>query len=282
MALFVVATPIGHLEDITLRALETLKRVDLVIAEDTRSYRVLAQRHGLPARRVYSLYKGNEPGRVKQVLPWLIGGMSAALVSENGTPALSDPGALLIQACVDQRIPIVPVPGPSALTAALSVCPHARLPVTFLGFLPKRAADRVKALTPCLSAAGTAVFFENPGRLAASLACVAATFPRARVTVCRELTKLHEEIWSGDAAGARDEFGSRRVKGEVTVLVWSELAAPPADLEAVDAQICAGLDRGMSVKEVSAETAARLSISKNEAYRRALDLQRRRKNNEIA
>lgn len=217
LTLFVVGTPIGHLQDMTARAIATLKQVDAIIAEDTRSYQVLAGCYGIPAKPVYSLYRGNESGRVEQLLPKLREGLNAALVSESGTPGVSDPGALLVRQCLENAVPVVPVPGPSALTAALSAAGVFAGHVLFLGFLPKKKP--AEPVLRALKQGDAAVFYENAGRLAATLAAIASDAPQSRVIITRELTKIHEEIWAGDAVRAAADWKERNIKGEVTVVV---------------------------------------------------------------
>ena len=223
MALYVVATPIGNLDDMTIRAVDTLRKVEAIIAEDTRTYRKLSTRFSIPNKPVYSLYKGNESARTEQLLPKLLEGLEAALVSESGTPTVSDPGALLVRRCLDSGVRVVPIPGPSTLTALLSAsgifCPH----FTFLGFLPDKKP--VEAVVKALDAGNTVVFFENPRRMAAVLDQLAAAAPTARLVVGRELTKKFEEIWSCRAADAPEMFRLKSLKGEMAVVVEPDRGA---------------------------------------------------------
>ena len=215
LALYVVATPVGNLEDITLRALKILKEVEAVIAEDTRTFRKLSLRHSLPPKPVYSLYQGNESARVEQLLPRLQAGLEAALVTESGTPAVSDPGALLVRRCLESAVRVVPIPGPSALTAALSIAGVFAGRVTFVGFLSRK--NPALDLLEILHSGSAAVFFEHPGRLARTIAQVSEAAPGARLVIGRELTKQFEEVWSGTAADAAGAFAARTVKGEGVV-----------------------------------------------------------------
>lgn len=217
LALYVVATPIGNLDDISARAVRTLREADAIIAEDTRTYRKLATRHSIPNKTVYSLYKGNESGRVNQLLPMLQKGLNAALVSESGTPAVSDPGALLLRRCLDAHVPVVPIPGPSALTAILSISGIFSDKITFLGFLSKKnpAADILAAM----KTGAAVVFFEHPRRLGRTLERLADAAPGVRLVIGRELTKRFEEIWSGRIEEAPAVFGKRLLKGEIVVVI---------------------------------------------------------------
>ncbi len=223
LALYVVATPIGNLDDMTLRALETLRRVDAIIAEDTRTYRTLATRHGIPAKSVYSLYKGNESARIEQILPRLRDGLEAALVTESGTPAVSDPGALLVRRCLESGVRVIPIPGPSSLTAALSVAGVFAERIIFIGFLPKN--NPAGAIVDLLLGGTAVVCFEHPARLVSTLKDLAARAPTARVVITRELTKKFEECRAGSAADAQKAFDGRTVKGEVAIIIE---AAPDA------------------------------------------------------
>ena len=264
------------MDDITLRALKTLQGADAIITEDTRTYRKLAERHAIPNKPVYSLYKGNESARVEQILPMLAEGLSAALVSESGTPAVSDPGALLVRRCLDAGIQVIPVPGPSTLTAAMSIAGIFSGPITFFGFLPKKnpAADVISAL----DGGATAVFFERPDRLPNTLRELAAGRPDTRLVVARELTKRFEEIWSARAADAARICEKKIAKGEVVVV-----AEPPAENNSA-AREAGGEERMCKARETLSEfrnarvplsTAARLAarflgMPRRELYREAL------------
>ncbi len=217
MALYVVATPIGNMEDITLRGVSTLKRVQAVIAEDTRSYRKLAVRLDIPAKPVFSLYKGNESARVDHLIPKLKEGLEAALVSESGTPAVSDPGALLVRRCHESGIRVIPVPGASAVAAILSVAGHFCDRVTFFGFLSKR--NRIDDAARELSQGAAVIFFDHPARIFRSLEAFADRGIPLRAVMGRELTKLHEEIVSGTLPDLIAALRGRALKGEIVVLL---------------------------------------------------------------
>lgn len=228
MALYVVAGPIGNLEDISFRAVRTLREVEAIIAEDTRTFRKLAQTYNLPNKTVYSLYKGNESGRVAQLVPKLQAGLEAALVSEAGTPAVSDPGAMLVRACLENGVRVIPIPGPSSFTAVLSAAGVYAWPVVFFGFLPKKKS--VDDVSRTVMEGRTAVFFESPRRFPETLKALSSSLPDARLVVGRELTKHFEEIWSGKAADAAAAFAGRTLKGELVLVVEPTAAGSKSEI----------------------------------------------------
>jgi 16S rRNA (cytidine1402-2'-O)-methyltransferase len=220
--LYIVPTPIGNLEDITLRALRVLREVGLIAAEDTRTTgRLLA--HFEIATPQISYHEHNKLARLDAVLGALQSG-DVALVSDAGTPGLSDPGYELIRAALAQGIRVEPLPGPNALLPALvaSGLPTDRF--LFLGFLPRKAGQRRAALEAVLDLPYTLVLYEAPHRLLDTLADLDEVFGERQIAVARELTKLHEEIWHGTPAGALAHFGSGRIRGEITLVV---AGAPP-------------------------------------------------------
>ncbi|MCZ6534878.1 MAG: 16S rRNA (cytidine(1402)-2'-O)-methyltransferase [Chloroflexi bacterium] len=213
--LYVVATPIGNLEDVTLRALRILSEAKLIAAEDTRTTRKLLGRHGIKTPLV-SFYEHNREARLPQILDTLRTG-DVALVSEAGVPTLSDPGRELVRRALETGIRVVPVPGPSALTAAISVSGMPADAFTFLGFLPRRQGDRRKLLESVATSPQTVVIFEAPHRLRRALEDMLAVWGDRRITVCRELTKLYEEVFPGTISQALAYFTEPR--GEFTLVV---------------------------------------------------------------
>ena len=213
-----VATPIGNLEDITLRALRTLRECDVVVAEDTRRTRALLTAHGI-ARPVVSLPAFDEQRRVPDVLARLDAGQRLALCTDAGTPALSDPGARLVRAARAAGHEVVPIPGPSAVTTALSASGLPADSFWFLGFLPRTAGRLVRALEEPLRTGRTVVFFESPVRLAKTLRRLASLAGDREVVVARELTKKHETFHMGTALQLADAFDESPPRGECTVLV---------------------------------------------------------------
>lgn len=213
--LYVVATPIGNLEDVTLRALRILSEAKLIAAEDTRTTRKLLGRHGIKTPLV-SFHEHNREARLPQILDTLRTG-DVALVSEAGVPTLSDPGRELVRRALETGIRVVPVPGPSALTAAISVSGMPADAFTFLGFLPRRQGDRRKLLESVATSPQTVVIFEAPHRLRRALEDMLAVWGDRRITVCRELTKLYEEVFPGTISQALAYFTEPR--GEFTLVV---------------------------------------------------------------
>ena len=215
-ALYVVATPIGNLEDVTLRALRILKEVGLIAAEDTRTTRKLLRRYDIRTRLV-SYYEQNRAMRIPYIMEHLKE-VDVALVSEAGTPAIRDPGRELVAAANDLGITVVPVPGPSAVTAALAVSGLPSEQFLFLGFLPRRRKERRELLESVASEPRTLVAFEAPHRLRTSLMDLAATLGDERsIVACRELTKLFEEVYHGTLVEAAAHFSAPR--GEFTLVI---------------------------------------------------------------
>jgi 16S rRNA (cytidine1402-2'-O)-methyltransferase len=230
--LYVVATPIGNLEDVTARALRTLKEVALIAAEDTRRTAHLLDRYGITTPTT-SLHEHNEAKKTPAIVERLVRGEAIALVSDAGTPLISDPGGHLIRAAIDAGVRIEPIPGPSAILAALSAAGVSTSPFTFLGFPPTRLKDRKQWLDQLARLGHTAVFFESPHRIHATLTEVARAIGNQPVVVCRELTKAHESL----VRGPINEIvsGDLRARGELTVVIelghLQELieTSPPSD-----------------------------------------------------
>jgi 16S rRNA (cytidine1402-2'-O)-methyltransferase len=223
--LYLVATPIGNLEDITLRALRVLRESVLVATEDTRTTRRLLQHFDID-KPLISYYEHNKITRLEHVLKALEEG-DVAVVSEAGTPVISDPGYELVKAAVERGVPVTAVPGPSALPMALSLSGLPSDRFLFVGFLPRKAGERRSAMQEMAHMRATLVMFEAPHRLWATLQDAVELWGGDRkCAVCRELTKLHEEVWRGTLAGALQEWGVREPKGEFTLVVDG---APPAD-----------------------------------------------------
>jgi 16S rRNA (cytidine1402-2'-O)-methyltransferase len=264
--LAVCATPIGNLDDITLRVLDELRAADVVLAEDTRHTRVLLERHGIAAKLI-SYHEHNEAERVAELLPRLERGDRIALVTDAGMPLVSDPGARLVRATLEANLPVTVLPGASAVETALVASGLGGGAYAFVGFLPRKAGE-LEALWRETSAWRCAVVaFESPQRVGASLGSLAAFDPERRVAVCRELTKRFEEVVRGPAGELAARF-AEPPKGEVTLVVAP--GDPAADvggaLAAVGELVAAGTPRG-----VAAEVVARLSgIARNDLYRGTL------------
>jgi 16S rRNA (cytidine1402-2'-O)-methyltransferase len=267
--LYVVATPIGNLEDITLRAVRVLREAGLIAAEDTRTTRVLLRQFGITTRLV-SYNEHNMRRRTPELLSALETG-DVALVSEAGTPGVSDPGHELIASAIAAGIPVVPIPGAAAVISALVASGLPMRQFTFLGFLPRRAGERRRALSAAAREPRTIVFFESPHRLRATLEAMGETFGDRRVAVCRELTKTFEEVFRGTPSEALAHFLEPR--GEFTIVV--EGATPGAE-RASESEVRAELDRlraaGASAKDAVAAVAVGFGSPKRQVYRLWLEM----------
>jgi 16S rRNA (cytidine1402-2'-O)-methyltransferase len=269
MALVVCPTPIGNLEDVTLRALRELDAADVVLCEDTRRTKTLLDRHGIRAR-LMSYHAHNEAQRVGEMLPRLLAGERVVLASDAGLPALNDPGARLIAAAIERGVDVVALPGPSAIETALVASGLVGERYSFLGYLPRRANALGRLWDELASWTWPVVAFESPRRLPASLASLAERDPERPVAVCRELTKVHEEIARGTAREVSSRFADPP-KGEVTIVI-----GPAADLESGGAQreavaavaelVAAGVPRRRAVDLVAQLTGG----SRNTLYRGSL------------
>jgi 16S rRNA (cytidine1402-2'-O)-methyltransferase len=264
--LAVCATPIGNLDDVTLRVLEELRAADVVLAEDTRHTRGLLARHGIDAR-LLSYHEHNEASRAAEVLPRLRSGERFALVSDAGMPGISDPGGRLVREALDAGVPLTVLPGPSAVETALLASGLASERYAFVGFLPRRRGELDALWTELASWTWPVVAFESPRRLPATLRSLAAAAPERRVAVCRELTKRFEEVVRGTAASLAERFADPP-KGEVTLVLGPGAGSSrgSAAAGAVDELVAAGTPR-----RVAAEVVARLTdVSRNDLYRTSL------------
>lgn len=275
--LYLVATPIGNLEDVTLRALRVLREADLVFAEDTRRTRVLLDRHAI-AQRPRSLHAHNESARIAEVLAALAAGQQVALVSDAGTPLVSDPGAQLVAAAIAAGHTVVPLPGASAVIASLVASGLAATPFTFLGFLPRKAGERDRLLAGFRLRAETLVLFESPRRVAATLRALEAQLGNRAGCIARELTKVHEEFARGTLAELATRFADG-ARGEVTIVVAGASAADSAATEKaravahpqqVDARIAALTAQGLRAKQIADTIAAETGVSRRDAYARVV------------
>ncbi len=272
--LYVVGTPIGNLEDITLRALRVLREVDVIACEDTRHARTLLQRHGI-ATPLVSYHEHNERERAPQLVRRLVAGEDVALITDAGMPGISDPGFHLITQAITAGGPVTPIPGPSAVTAALGV---AGLPVDrflFLGFLPRTQKARRRALEEVGGGRATLVLFEAPHRIHETLADVAQVLGPRRVALVREATKIHEEVRRGRADEVAAQIAGARLRGEITLVVEGAAAAPPAERADEPATYLRRLlNRGMTRRDAARNLAETYGISHRKAYQMALELTR--------
>jgi 16S rRNA (cytidine1402-2'-O)-methyltransferase len=215
--LFLVATPIGNLEDITFRAVSVLSSVDLIAAEDTRKTKILLDRYSI-AKPMLSYYNYNERQRTPELITRLLGGQSIAVVSDAGTPGISDPAYTLVRAAIKESITIVPIPGPSALVAALVASGMTTDRFVFEGFLPHKKGRKTK-LESLRTETRTIILYESPHRILKTLAEISSYFGDRQVVVARELTKKFEEMWRGSAANALQYFSSKSPKGEFVLII---------------------------------------------------------------
>ena len=269
--LYVVSTPIGNLADMTERARDALREADVVYAEDTRRTGRLLARLGSPAS-LRSLHEHNEAARIKEVLERLENAQACALVSDAGTPVVSDPGARVVRAVLDAGHDVVPLPGPSAVTAALAASGFSGDRFAFLGFPPRKKAERAAWIELASRMPMVVVLFESPLRVGELLReLTAAGLGDRRCTVCRELTKLHETIRHGTIAELVAEFGDE-TKGELTIVLESR--TEPADWEErreeIDRAVVEWASQGMSTRDVQLRLADEFGVPRNAAYRIAL------------
>jgi 16S rRNA (cytidine1402-2'-O)-methyltransferase len=269
MPLAVCATPIGNLEDVTLRVLRELAEADVVLCEDTRHTRVLLDRHGIRARKLVSYHRHNEAKRTGEVLRLLRDGTRVALVSDAGLPAVSDPGTRLVAAALETGVAVTVLPGPSAVATALVASGLASDRYQFLGYLPRAEKARETLWAELARWPHTAVAFESPKRLPASLASIARALPERRVAVCRELTKRFEEVVIGRAEELAARF-AEPPKGEIAIVLGPAEVGRDVELSdavsSVAALVAEGLSRRRAVELVSALT----GTSRNELYRASL------------
>ena len=266
--LFVIGTPIGNLADLSDRARETLADVDLVAAEDTRRTGRLLQGLGL-RKKLVSLHDANEQTRAPEVLAVLREGRSVALVSDGGMPLVSDPGYRLVHLCAEEGVDVRVVPGPSAVLAALVVSGLPTDRFAFEGFPPRKRGERTARLEELRHDPRTLVFFESPLRVRVLLEDLLAVLGDRRVALCRELTKLHEEVLRGRVSDVLAAAGDRALKGEVVVVI--EGGGPPEpDEGAALGEARSLIDTGVRARDAAREVAERRGMSANELYRSLL------------
>jgi 16S rRNA (cytidine1402-2'-O)-methyltransferase len=265
--LLVCATPIGNLDDVTLRVLDALRRADVIACEDTRHTRILLDRHGIAAARLVSLHEHNERARAPELADRVRAGETVALVSDAGTPLVSDPGYALVRACVREGLPVEALPGPSAVVAALVV---SGLPVErwrFVGFLLRKRAELERLLA---DAPETTVAFESPRRLAGTLRSLAALDPERAVAVCRELTKLHEEVRRGSAAELASHYEESPPRGEIVLVIAAAAAGARRHEEALEA-VRELVAAGAKARPAASVVAKLTRVGTNELYRALTD-----------
>lgn len=272
--LYVVSTPIGNLEDITLRALRVLREVGLIASEDTRKTKTLLQHYGIK-NKVVSYYEHNKEKR----LPWLIERLKeidVALVSEAGTPGMSDPGFELIKAASENNIRIIPVPGASALLAALVVSDIPYISVRFVGFLPRNRKSKVEYLENLSTERSTLIFFEAPHRLQRTLDDMLKVLGDRKVNICRELTKLYEEVFRGSISEAKIKFADPR--GEFVIIVsGSPEDSPVINIDYVKKRLTELISKGYSGSDAVRLMVKESGLPRNKVYKIYLEISKRNK-----
>ena len=266
---YLIATPIGNLSDISRRAVEVLKSVDLVLAEDTRRTAILTKSYEIDVP-LMSLHGHNERYRISSVLEMLDKGKNVALVSDAGTPVLSDPGEHLVDSVIEAGHKLSPIPGASAILAALVASGFPCVPFSFYGFVPKKGKPRSRILSRLIDSSETAVFFESPKRLVTLLADLIRSGQEKRKLVgAREMTKIHEEFARGTVSEVLEYFTATQVRGEIT-LVLSPREKEKGELrkDVIAAEILSEgyLRQGLSSSDVARQVSEVLEISKNKAY----------------
>lgn len=269
-SLYVVSTPIGNLDDITVRALHTLKSVGLIAAEDTRRTGLLLRHFGI-ATPTTSLHAHNESEKVPALVRKLSDGVDIALVSDAGTPLVADPGQRLVESAKDQGIRVIPIPGASAVLAALAASGTPADEFVFAGFAPSRSSHRKKWLQSLAEEARTVVFFEAPHRISRTLSDMSEILGERPITITRELTKIHEEVLHTTAR--RAPAANVTPRGEFTIIL-KPFSAPPHDIETIDDQSVSSYfhqltnNAALSRRQALAQTARRFGLSPNDVYAR--------------
>jgi 16S rRNA (cytidine1402-2'-O)-methyltransferase len=272
--LFVCATPIGNLGDVTLRVLEALKSADVIEAEDTRVTRKLLSRYEVTTP-LEPYHAKNLERRTPEVVARVLAGQTVALVSDAGTPGVSDPGAHLVDACLAAGAAVEVLPGASAILSALVASGLPTHAFYFGGFLPRKAGDRIRALEKLAVLDATLIFYESPRRTAATLASFAEAFPGRMAVMARELTKMHEEVARAEVSELAEQVSARELKGEVVLLVGPPARGQEAELLAADpvslrAQVDALVARGATRKDAVRAVSERTGVARNDVYDAAI------------
>jgi 16S rRNA (cytidine1402-2'-O)-methyltransferase len=275
--LYVVSTPIGNLKDITLRAIETLKLVDIIAGEDTRITKRLLSAHGI-SKALISYREQNRERAAREIIEAIRQGKDAALVTDAGTPGISDPGQYLIAGCIDGGIEVVSVPGPSSVIAALSICGLSTDRFAFFGFLPRKGTKREAAISEIAAETKTAVIFESPLRVGRTLVDLRERAGDRRAALCREMTKMHEEVIRGRLSEIIDAVGKRnRLPGEmVIVLEGKQQTVTVVDDETVRNAVVEAVAHNPDkrAKELAGLVSGRLGVPSSVAYREILKIRK--------
>jgi len=265
-ALYIVATPIGNLEDITLRAIDVLKNVDIIAAEDTRNTSVLLEKYSITTKLI-SYHKYSENSRVEMFLNYLNEGKSIALVSDAGTPLISDPGAVLVEAVKNSNYKVIPVVGASAVIALLSAIPRIDEDFKFIGFIPRVKNQILELISK--NKFENLVFYESPNRLLDTLEIIAQEFPNKKIAIGRELTKKFEEIKISNVEKLIEYYKANTLKGELVVMLYKDELQDELD---IDEKIKKLKKLNLKDKEISSILSELFEINKNIIYKKCLEI----------
>lgn len=275
-ALVLLGTPIGNLRDLAPRVVDELRDATIIAAEDTRRTRQLLAHEGIPAgNRLRAVHAHNEREGAAWVTRAIADGARVAYATDAGMPGISDPGALLVRACIDAGLPVEVVPGPSAVLTALVLSGFPTDRFVFEGFPPRKGVARRELFEQLATETRPVVLFESPSRLAATLRDLAAACgPVREVAVARELTKLHEEVWRGSLAEAAGRAAQVAARGEHVIVLGPAPARPEASDEEVEAHVSAALEAGLTARDAAARVARDLKVARRRAYDAALRLRK--------
>jgi 16S rRNA (cytidine1402-2'-O)-methyltransferase len=268
--LYIVSTPIGNLEDITLRALRILSEVDMIAAEDTRHSLKLLNHHGI-RKPTISYWREKEQERSDEIISRLQAGKSIALISDAGTPGISDPGSVIIKKAIQENIQIISVPGSSAFVAALSVSGLATEHFTYLGFLPSRKLQRKKIIQDLRFEEGTLIFYEAPHRIIESLQDLAEILGERKAALVKEITKIHEHVLRGSISEIIEEVQKTTIAGEYVIIVEGWERTDKSITDEVLSELRAHMRKGLGRKEAVQRIAETYGLSKKELYKKSLD-----------
>lgn len=267
--LYIVSTPIGNLEDITLRALRVLKEVDVIAAEDTRHSLKLLNHYAI-SKPLISYWGEKEKVKAEETLKLLNSGRTVALITDAGTPGISDPGNVLIKKAIEEGFTVVPVPGPTAVIAALCISGFSTDSFVFRGFLPVKESQRIKELEKLSLDPRTLVFYEAPHRIRETLVDIGETFQDRRVVVIKEITKFYEEVFRGTATVILELLESSKIAGEYVIVIEGRPEEKTNTIEDALMEIKTLLKRGLGRKEAVRRIAEEYGLSKKELYDRSL------------
>lgn len=268
--LYIVSTPLGNLEDVTLRALRILKEVDLIAAEDTRHSLKFLNHFGIK-KPLISYWGEKEKLKAAETLRRLKDGQSVALISDAGTPGISDPGTLLIQRAIEEDVPVVPVPGPSAVIAALSLSGFRTEEFTFCGFLPARQTQRKNVLSRISLEERTLVFYEAPHRVREALDDFAEIMGERNVVVIKELTKFYEEVLRGTVNAVRERLEQSTIAGEYVIVLQGRPETETLNMDDALAEVRELMRKGLGRKDAAKRVAGAYGMSRKELYDRSLE-----------